>query len=69
MAWGPGRPTSLRPPLYPAVIAGTWAVAGEGKLQAVRLLQMVMSLLTAAAVYELGRRTFNSGRRRDGRID
>jgi len=58
-AWGPGRPTSLRPPLYPSLIAGTWALSGEGNFQAVRIVQIVLSLLTAAAVYQLGRWAFH----------
>lgn len=57
-AWGPGRPTSLRPPLYPAIVAGLWSVAGEDNLQAVRVLQFGLALLTAALVYALGTRVF-----------
>src|SRR3954468_22454599 len=34
----PGEtPTSIRPPLYPALVAGVYAVAGEGNIAAVRL--------------------------------
>jgi len=58
-AWGPGRPTSLRPPLYPAMVAAVWTVTGAGNLPAIRVLQIVLSLATAALVYELGRRVFN----------
>ena len=59
-AWGPGRPTSLRPPLYPALVAGMWTIAGKGNLQAVRAVQIVLALLTAALVYDLGRRVFGA---------
>jgi hypothetical protein len=38
-AWGPGQLTSIRPPLYPAVVAGIWRLTGAGNLQAVRLCQ------------------------------
>jgi 4-amino-4-deoxy-L-arabinose transferase-like glycosyltransferase len=59
-AWASGAPTSLRPPLYPAFVAGIWTVAGEGDLQAVRLAQIALSLLTATLVYELGRRAYDA---------
>jgi 4-amino-4-deoxy-L-arabinose transferase-like glycosyltransferase len=56
-AWASGEPTSLRPPLYPALVASIWTAAGERNHQAMRLVQIVLSLLTAALVFELGRRT------------
>jgi 4-amino-4-deoxy-L-arabinose transferase-like glycosyltransferase len=58
-AWGPGRPTSIRPPLFPGFVAAIWTVSGIGNLQAVRAVQVVLSLLTAWLVYLLGRRAFN----------
>ena len=58
LASGPGRPTSIRPPLYPGFVAGIWAVAGDGNLQAVRAVQIALALLTAGLVYLLGRRAF-----------
>jgi 4-amino-4-deoxy-L-arabinose transferase-like glycosyltransferase len=58
-AWATGELTSLRPPLYPALVAAVWSVAGDGNLPAVRAVQIALSLLTAILVYELGRRTFN----------
>jgi 4-amino-4-deoxy-L-arabinose transferase-like glycosyltransferase len=58
-AWSTGEATSLRPPLYPALVAGIWTVAGEGNLQAVRLAQFVIALLTAWLTYLLGRRAFD----------
>src|SRR5437763_11938332 len=57
-AWGPGAPTSIRPPLYPALLAGIWAVAGPANLQAVRVVQILLSLATAALVYGLGARLY-----------
>jgi 4-amino-4-deoxy-L-arabinose transferase-like glycosyltransferase len=58
-AWGPGRPTSIRPPLYPALVASVFAIAGRGSFQAVRLLQIALSLVTVALLVELGRRVFS----------
>jgi 4-amino-4-deoxy-L-arabinose transferase-like glycosyltransferase len=56
-AWGPGRPTSIRPPLYPALLAGIWAISPDN-LQAVRVLQILLSLLTAFLVYLLASRIY-----------
>jgi 4-amino-4-deoxy-L-arabinose transferase-like glycosyltransferase len=58
-AWGPGQPTSIRPPLFPGLVAGIWYLAGAGNLQAVRLVQIALALLTTALVYQLGRQLFN----------
>jgi 4-amino-4-deoxy-L-arabinose transferase-like glycosyltransferase len=57
-SWGPERPTSIRPPLYPAFVAAVWSVAGEGNHQAVRLVQIVLSALTAWFVFLIGRQFF-----------
>ena len=54
----PGQPTSIRPPLFPGVLAGIFAVAGPSNLQAVRLVQIIIALLSTALVYQLGRRLF-----------
>ena len=43
-AWGPDRPTSIRPPLYPGLLAVVFSVAGPMNLQAVRVLQILISL-------------------------
>jgi 4-amino-4-deoxy-L-arabinose transferase-like glycosyltransferase len=55
----PGVPTSLRPPLYPALVAGVYAVVGSENLHAVRLVQVVLSLVTCVLVYHLGRLTYS----------
>ncbi len=60
-AWGPGQPTSIRPPLFPALVATIFSVAGVGNLQAVRFVQILFSLATVGLIYDLGRRTFNAG--------
>jgi 4-amino-4-deoxy-L-arabinose transferase-like glycosyltransferase len=53
-----GGPTSLRPPLYPAFIAGVWTVTGTRSLQAVRVAQFGLALLTTLVVYVLARDLF-----------
>jgi 4-amino-4-deoxy-L-arabinose transferase-like glycosyltransferase len=58
-AWGPGQPTSIRPPLFPAMVAAIWSVAGEGNLQAIRFVQILLALLTTVLVYQVGRRLFD----------
>jgi 4-amino-4-deoxy-L-arabinose transferase-like glycosyltransferase len=58
IAWGPGEPTSIRPPLYPAFLAAIWGLVGID-LQAVRLVQFVLALLTTGLVYQIGRRMFS----------
>src|SRR4029453_3516611 len=60
LAWSPGEPTSLRPPMYPTLLAGIWAVAGHDNMQAVRIVQILLALLTTFVVYQLGRRAFGS---------
>lgn len=58
-AWEDGQLTSLRPPLFPAMVAGIWQVAGGQSLQAIRASQIVLALVTALLVFDLGRRSFN----------
>jgi len=57
-AWGPGRPTSIRPPLYPGLLALVWNVTGGVNLQAVRLLQIVLAALTTFLVHRTAHRLF-----------
>ncbi len=58
-AFEPGEPTSLRPPLYPALVAGTYRLFGLDNFQAVRLLQAVLSLINAFLLYRLARFAFS----------
>jgi len=58
-AWGPGNPTSIRPPVYPAMLAGIWRIAGVGNLQAIRFVQIVLALVTTGLVYYLGARLYS----------
>jgi 4-amino-4-deoxy-L-arabinose transferase-like glycosyltransferase len=57
-AWGPGEPTSIRPPLYPGLLAAVWT-AIPNSLQAIRVLQMLLTLATAVLVYRLGSRVYD----------
>jgi len=47
--------SSMRPPLYPALVAGVYALFGVENFAAVRLLQALMGLATVGVVYGLGR--------------
>jgi 4-amino-4-deoxy-L-arabinose transferase-like glycosyltransferase len=49
-----GVPFSLRPPLYPAAIAGVYRCLGLQNVDAVRAFQAGISLLTVLLVYRLG---------------
>jgi 4-amino-4-deoxy-L-arabinose transferase-like glycosyltransferase len=51
----PGVPTSIRPPLYPALVAGVYRISGLENYRAIRLLQAAISLGTVVLVYWLGR--------------
>jgi 4-amino-4-deoxy-L-arabinose transferase-like glycosyltransferase len=55
-----GELTSLRPPLYPAMVAGIYWLFGEENYQAVRLMQVALSLATTLLVYFLGCRIYSS---------
>jgi len=46
-----GVPTSLRPPLYPAIVAGIYRIFGVHNLLAVHIFQTVLSLMTTVIVY------------------
>lgn len=58
-AWGPGEPTSIRPPLYPGLLAAVWTVS-PNNLQAIRVMQMLLTLATALLIYYLGLRVYDS---------
>jgi 4-amino-4-deoxy-L-arabinose transferase-like glycosyltransferase len=53
-AFTPGRPDSLRPPLYPALVAGVYRLFGLENYQAVRLLQAALSLGLVVLMYRVG---------------
>ena len=52
---GARPPTSIRPPLYPGMLAAVLSVTGSKNLQAVRVLQILLALATVAGL-RLGRR-------------
>lgn len=58
-AFTPGRPISLRPPLYPAVVSAVYRASGFEDFQAVRLLQVGLGLLTVALLYGLGSEVYS----------
>jgi len=57
-AWGPGEPTSIRPPLYPGLLAAVWT-ASPNNLQAIRVLQILLTFATAVLVYRLGSHVYD----------
>jgi 4-amino-4-deoxy-L-arabinose transferase-like glycosyltransferase len=59
-AFEPGRLTSMRPPLYPAFIAGLFVVTGSESPQLVRSVQVLVSALLALGTFALGRKLFGS---------
>jgi len=56
----PGQLTSLRPPLYPALVAGIYAICGHQNHDAVRVVQSMLGLATVALVYWLARGMFGT---------
>jgi 4-amino-4-deoxy-L-arabinose transferase-like glycosyltransferase len=57
-AHAPGRLTSLRPPLYPAMVSAVYAMFGVHNHDAVRLLQVIIGLATVALTYHLAKRMY-----------
>lgn len=58
-AFTPGTPISLRPPLYPAIVAGIYNLFGVENFRIVYLLQVGLSLLTLALLYGLGSEVYS----------
>jgi len=58
-AFKPGRPTAMRPPLYPAFLAGFFRL-GLGH-PAVRAVQAALALVTGLLLWRLGRRWWGKG--------
>lgn len=59
-AWGPHALTSIRPPLYPAMMAAAWWLLGHESLQAIRYIQVGLGLATAGVVYLIGARVYGA---------
>jgi 4-amino-4-deoxy-L-arabinose transferase-like glycosyltransferase len=60
LAAGAGYPGALRPPGYPAFLAGAFALTGDS-LRAARLAQVAVALAGIAALFALVRRRFGTG--------
>jgi 4-amino-4-deoxy-L-arabinose transferase-like glycosyltransferase len=58
-AFEPGKPTSMRPPLYPAFVAALWKIAGTEDPQVVRGAQVVLGLLLVIGTYSLTLRLYS----------
>ncbi len=56
--WGPGHPTAIRPPLYPAFLALVYKIFGPENYNAVRLVQIFLSLVSGWIIYSLTKRIF-----------
>lgn len=54
-----GRPSAMRPPLYPLLVAGLYGLFGVGNFQAVRAFQLLLGLVTAWGGFLLGRLLYN----------
>ncbi len=54
-----GKPFSLRPPLYPAFVAGVYSVFGLENYAAVRMIQALLGLGTVVLVYVLGAEVYS----------
>jgi len=54
-----GRPSAMRPPLYPLVVAELYALFGPGNFQAVRAFQLFLGLATAVGAFVLGRMLYD----------
>jgi 4-amino-4-deoxy-L-arabinose transferase-like glycosyltransferase len=55
----PGVPTSLRPPLYPVLVAGFYELFGTENWFAVRIAQALLSLITVCVVFRLGSNVYS----------
>jgi 4-amino-4-deoxy-L-arabinose transferase-like glycosyltransferase len=53
-AWEPGNLTSIRPPLFPVLLASIWKVAGTENVLVIRMAQIVIALANVYLVYRLG---------------
>jgi 4-amino-4-deoxy-L-arabinose transferase-like glycosyltransferase len=55
-----GKPTAMRPPLYPAFLRAVYFLSGGRHLNAVRIVQIFISLLIIYLVFALGRKLFDT---------
>ncbi len=54
-----GVPTSMRPPLYPFLLSTIYYLTGGIHFNAVRIVQIILSLAIIYVVYVLGKKIFN----------
>lgn len=54
----PGKPTAIRPPLYPVFLAGIYKIFGPKNYDAVRIIQIFLALLSGCVVYSLTKKFF-----------
>ncbi|WP_448874897.1 ArnT family glycosyltransferase [Desulfobulbus propionicus] len=55
-AFHPGKPTSIRPPLYPFFLATVYQLTGINSYNAIRIIQIFFTFVTAWILYLLCRR-------------
>lgn len=58
-AWEPGKLTSLRPPLYPTLIALLWKLNGGESVLLIRSVQIGLNLMNVYLLYRLGTLLFS----------
>jgi len=58
-AWEPDLPTSLRPPLYPFIIALVWKIAGSESVELIRGIQIFLNLFNVLILYWVGELLFD----------
>ena len=58
-SWAPGHLTAIRPPLYPAFLALVYKIFGPENYNAVRLVQIFLSLVSGLIVYSLAKKIFH----------
>lgn len=56
----PVSPTSIRPPLFPGMVAAIWTVTGIDHLQVIRGVNILLAIVTTWLVYLLGRNLFDA---------
>lgn len=54
----PAQPTSMRPPLFPGMVAALWSVTGVGNFQIIRAVNILLAGVTVWVIYLLGRDLF-----------
>jgi 4-amino-4-deoxy-L-arabinose transferase-like glycosyltransferase len=58
--WREGQLTSIRPPLFPALVGGVWGITGPGHFQIIRILNVLFWAICCWLVFKLGARVFSA---------